>query len=122
MLLVDDYPDALELYSVVLTGLGFDVATASSGRAALAAADAARPDVVVMDLFMPNMDGWETTRRIRERHPDVPVIALSARPVADADDGRSLFVRMCSKPCLPDALARIITNVIDDARRRQSVS
>jgi DNA-binding response OmpR family regulator len=83
VLLVDD--DAAVRRSVA-EGLeleGFDVVLASGGRAALAAVEAVTPAVVVLDLSMPDLDGLEVLRRLRESGRDVPVCILSARDEVD---------------------------------------
>ena len=112
MLLVDDYPDALELYSVVLTALGFEVATASSGPAALAATEAVRPDIVVMDLFMPNMDGWEATRQIKASPATgaIPVIALTAHAMS-GDRERALEAGCDDFDTKPVDLTRLLAKI-----------
>jgi DNA-binding response OmpR family regulator len=83
VLLVDD--DAAIRRSVAdgLALEGFDVVPASGGRPALAAVDSVRPAVVVLDLGMPDLDGLEVLRRLREDGQDVPVCILSARDEVD---------------------------------------
>ena len=80
VLLVDDNPDSLTLYAAVLRQKGFQVDVAVNGAAALSKAAASPPDVVVMDLAMPVLDGWEATRRLREDPAthDIPIIVLTA--------------------------------------------
>lgn len=79
VLIVDDEKDFVEMFSLRLTAEGEKVSTAYSGKAALAAlADtAADVDVVVLDIRMPGMDGIETLREIKARHPLVEVILLT---------------------------------------------
>jgi len=86
ILLVDDDPAILRLLEVNFRMEGFDVDTAGHGEEALAAASNATPDVVILDLMMPGMDGreiYEGLRAARET-ADVPVIFLSARGRDDA--------------------------------------
>jgi two-component system cell cycle response regulator DivK len=80
VLLVDDNPDSLNLYAAVLRQKGFRVDTAANGAEALSQAAASTPDVIVMDLAMPVLDGWEATRRLREGATtrDIPIIVLTA--------------------------------------------
>jgi two-component system, cell cycle response regulator len=81
VLLVDDDPLILEVLSTILDLEEFDVVTASNGRKALAAVDASRPDVVVCDVMMPEVDGLEVCRRLKSDPAtvDLPVILLTAR-------------------------------------------
>jgi two-component system, cell cycle response regulator len=81
VLLVDDDPLILEVLSTILDLEEFDVVTASNGRRALAAVDSSRPDVVVCDVMMPEVDGLEVCRRLKSDPAtvDLPVILLTAR-------------------------------------------
>src|SRR5438034_6144859 len=67
VLVVDDYPDAREMYSEYLEFSGFDVIQAVNGIEALQRAVDAAPDIILMDLSLPVMDGWEATRRLKDR-------------------------------------------------------
>src|SRR5215208_4442582 len=78
VLVVDDDPDVRALVSTLLVRAGYQVAEAPDGRAALKALYAERPDLVVLDVNMPDLDGWALLERIRELS-DVPVVMLSAR-------------------------------------------
>ena len=104
MLLVEDYDDTREMYREYLEFCGFDVATARNGIEAIELATTMHPDVVLMDLSLPIMDGWEATRRLRSS-PDtaaLKIIALSAYPRAldnsSPEFGCDAFI---AKPCLP---------------------
>ena len=77
VLIVDDYPDERETLRILLAMSGYVAETAEGGAAAVAAAAAFRPDVVLMDLAMPGTDGYETARRIR-LHPELSRIAFVA--------------------------------------------
>jgi two-component system, OmpR family, response regulator len=79
LLVVDDEETILGLLSGSLRFAGFEVATAASGAEALRAAAASRPDLVLLDVTMPDGDGFEVVRRMRACGPDVPVIFLTAR-------------------------------------------
>jgi two-component system OmpR family response regulator len=76
---VDDEPTILELLSGSLRFAGFDVVTATSGAGALRVASAARPDLILLDVMMPDGDGFEVVRRIRAGGEQIPVIFLTAR-------------------------------------------
>ena len=86
VLVVEDHPEARESLAEFLRVCGFVVETAENGELAVAAAKAIHPDVIVMDLAMPVLDGWEATRRIKADWStrDIPVIALSAYGTVEA--------------------------------------
>ena len=79
LLVVDDEATILELLSGSLRLAGFEVVTASSGAEAVQAAASSRPDLVLLDVMMPDGDGFEALRRIRSGGAEVPVIFLTAR-------------------------------------------
>ena len=83
LLVVDDEPNILELLATSLRFAGFDVATASNGRAALAEARRLRPDLVVLDVMMPDMDGFDVVRRMRGEGSTAPVVFLTARDATE---------------------------------------
>ncbi len=83
ILVVDDEPKIVKLAQDYLEQSGFRVLTAADGRTALAAARNARPDLIVLDLKLPGMDGLDVCRTVR-RESDVPIIMLTAR-VEEAD-------------------------------------
>jgi two-component system OmpR family response regulator len=79
LLVVEDEPTILELLSGSLRFAGFDVLTAASGREALRAAAASRPDLILLDVMLPDGDGFDVIRAMRAGGPRVPVIFLTAR-------------------------------------------
>jgi DNA-binding response OmpR family regulator len=81
IVVIDDEPDTLEILKLYLTMFGFDVAGALTGTAGLKHAEAQRPEAVVLDLMLPDLDGLEVCRILRQKlkTPEVPVIILSAR-------------------------------------------
>lgn len=79
LLVVDDEPNIRELLSASLKFAGFDVHTASNGIEALAATKKHRPDLIVLDVMMPDMDGFEVTRKLRSRGENYPVVFLTAK-------------------------------------------
>jgi two-component system, cell cycle response regulator DivK len=107
-LLVDDYPDALDMWSFYLRSVGYDVATADDGLTALEMALAVVPDVIVMDLELPGITGFEAARRLRQhaRTSNVPLIAATGYShVKQLDQARSAgFDSIIIKPCDPGAL------------------
>lgn len=116
VLVVEDYQDAREMYLEYLRLAGFRVAEARNGLEALERAFALAPDVVLMDLALPRMDGWEATRRLKtdSRTCRIPIVALTGHALAGHADGArqagcDAFVR---KPCLPDILVAEIRRVL----------
>lgn len=89
VLIADDDPDILELVAFRLSRAGFDVVKAADGEDALAKIAEHAPDLAVLDVMMPKLDGYEVTRRIRASDPadEMPVILLTAR-VQDIDIAR----------------------------------
>ena len=79
LLVVDDEPSIRELLATSLRFAGFEVAAAADGAEALRLAEQFRPDLVVLDVMLPDMDGFGVTRRLRQRGADVPVLFLTAR-------------------------------------------
>lgn len=112
VLLVEDEEVNRDLFRRRLTARGFEVATAADGAAAVAAAAADVPDVVLMDLGLPVMDGWEATRQLKAnpKTAAVPVIALSAHATADAREKAAAAgcVAFESKPVQLDRLVDAI--------------
>ena len=78
ILLVDDEPHIIELIKLYIVGEPYNIETASSGTEALSKFASLKPALIVLDLMLPEIDGWEVCRRIR-RESDVPIIMLTAR-------------------------------------------
>jgi len=116
VLLVEDDPDTREMYSFYLSYSGLHVTEARTGRRALERAREERPDVVVTDIAMPEMDGLELSRRLRAEEPthDVPIIAVSGQASDRARQAGADIV--LEKPCQPDHLLRAIEYVLSDHR------
>jgi two-component system OmpR family response regulator len=83
LLVVEDEPNILELLSASLRYAGFDVATADNGHDALKSAQASRPDLMVLDVMMPGIDGFEVLRRMRSDGIHCPVVFLTARDATE---------------------------------------
>jgi CheY-like chemotaxis protein len=116
VLIVEDYSDALELYQEYFEWAGLRVVTARNGIEAIERAIEHRPDLIVMDLALPLLDGLEATRRIRadERTRAIPVVGLTGSVVRGAEE-RALeagCVRFVAKPCLPNELCRQVRDVL----------
>lgn len=109
ILVVDDEPQIRRLLVVALGSYGYTVLEADCGRAALAACEVDHPDAVILDLGLPDIDGQEVIRRLREWSP-VPIVVLSVRQherekVAALDSGANDFV---NKPfSVPELCARL---------------
>ena len=112
ILIVDDYPDALDIWALYLTSLGYRVSTASDGEAALAEAERLHPDLIVLDLELPRLSGIDVAKRLRA-NPDtqsIPLIAATGYSHrTQLDRARDAgFDHIVIKPCDPDALVEEI--------------
>jgi CheY-like chemotaxis protein len=123
VLVVEDYPDAREMYSAYLQFSGFEVAEATNGVEAIEKAQELVPDIILMDLALPRMDGWEATRRLKgdARTGHIPIVALTGHALAGHAEGArqagcDAFV---TKPCLPDALVAEIKRLLEPQSRRE---
>ena len=116
VLLVDDYPDAREMYGEYLKFTGFDVVEASNGVEAVERALDTAPDIILMDLSLPIMDGWEATRRLKAdtRTANIPVVALTGHALSGMSEGaeRAGCDAFVTKPCLPEDLVKQIRLVL----------
>jgi two-component system KDP operon response regulator KdpE len=113
ILVIDDEPALVRLVRATLQADGYTVVTASRGEEALSLLEEERPDLVILDLIMPGMNGFETLRRIRERSR-LPVIVLTAR-ATDADTLKGLqggADDYVTKPFNPDELAARVKAVL----------
>jgi len=116
VLVVEDYDDARAMYCAWLTMDGCRVAEAADGREAVERARQLAPDVIVMDLSLPVMDGRSALAALRAdpRTRELPVVVLSgdagARSVDPATEGWAAFV---SKPCMPDGLVSAVRRVLE---------
>ncbi len=79
VLVIDDEPDSLELVKLVLESDGFTTMLAKNGIEALRLIEATEPDLVLLDIMMPDMDGWEVFRKIKEKYPRAPIAILTAK-------------------------------------------
>lgn len=124
VLLVEDYDDAREMYRDYLDFAGFEVDTARDGVEAITKARAVRPDVVLMDLSLPGIDGWEATRRLRAdpQTADLVIVALSAHALAA--EGERARAAGCdgfiAKPCVPSDLVAHLAMYLKAAEARAS--
>lgn len=117
VLVVDDVAHGREIFAEYLEFRGFRVATAADGQEAIDRAFELLPDVILMDLSLPRVDGWEATRRLKqdERTRHIPIIALTAHALAAAHD-RAKEVgcnSVVTKPCLPRELEQEVRRQLE---------
>jgi len=123
VLLVDDIEDCRDVYGQFLRHTGYEVVEASDGHEALAKAAALAPDAIVMDLWMPHLDGWESIRRLKAAPATahIPVLVLTGDAYAQArNDAESAGCQAyLVKPCLPMDVAAQVGRLLMDARAGQ---
>jgi CheY-like chemotaxis protein len=122
ILVVDDYQDAREMYAEYLQFSGFRVAEARNGNEAIEQAFALQPDLILMDLSLPGMDGWEATRQLKsdERTRHIPVVALTGHALAGASEGakKAGCDSFVTKPCLPDDLVVEVRRMLNAVQKQ----
>jgi two-component system cell cycle response regulator DivK len=126
VLIAEDQSDLRQLYAQELTMSGFDVIEAENGADAISHTTDLGPDVILMDLSLPVLDGWEATRRLKAdaRTAHIPVVALTAH------DGSGELQRatragcdwFVPKPCLPHDLIEEVRRVLDGGTYGPSAS
>jgi CheY-like chemotaxis protein len=114
VLVVDDFIDALDLYRCILGIGGFDVITAAGGTQAIELAKSRRPQLILMDLLMPGMDGVTASRIIKaDRHcARVPIVACTAYPESISPERPDLFAATLPKPCQPEVLLATLRAIL----------
>lgn len=116
ILVVDDFEDNRAMYAEYLVFSGYRVAQAANGKEAVDKATELAPDVVVMDLSLPVMDGWEATRLLKSnaRTRDIPVIALTGHALAGHSQGakEAGCDDFLVKPCLPETLVEKVEQML----------
>lgn len=121
ILVVDDYQDAREMYAEYLQFSGFRVAEARNGNEAVAQARALKPDLILMDLSLPGMDGWEATRVLKadEETRHIPIVALTGHALAGASEGarKAGCDSFVTKPCLPDDLVVEVKRMLNAVKQ-----
>ena len=123
ILVVDDTPANIQAISAILKEKGYQISVATNGRQALAVVDRVRPDLILLDVMMPEMDGFETCRQLKaaEKWRQIPVIFLTAKTeTADLVQGFELgAVDYVAKPFnAHELLARVNTHLTVDELRR----
>jgi DNA-binding response OmpR family regulator len=117
VLIVDDRAEARDLYCACLEFHGFDAQAAEDGASGIAMALAKAPDAMVLDFSMPEMDGAEVLRRLKEdwRTRAIPVVMLTAIPELVDAVVRLACAAFLEKPCEPEVLVRTITDLVGEA-------
>jgi CheY-like chemotaxis protein len=112
ILVVDDEKDVQDFVCLVLSDTGFAVDSADNGHQALEKIEAGRPDLVLLDVMMPDLDGWGVLERLK-RLPDPPAVVILS---AQLDDGRASWAGAhgsLSKPFRPNQLVETCRRVLD---------
>ena len=116
ILVADDDPVILRLIQVNLELEGYQVLTANNGEEAVATATSETPDLVILDIMMPRMDGYQTCERLKadETTKDIPVVFLSAKAQqADIEKGKSYGVEeYLTKPFDPTELLEVVERLV----------
>jgi CheY-like chemotaxis protein len=129
VLVVDDDPMVSVAIEVCLTRKGFEVTVADGGEAGMRALEASDFDVMLIDVFMPHMRGFESIRIFHERAPAIPLVAMSGYAFANLDSPAPDFLRMAldlgatrclRKPFTPGALLAVVNECLAEARSRFS--
>jgi two-component system cell cycle response regulator DivK len=116
--IVDDFKDNRDMYAYFLSESGFRVTEASDGQEAVDKATQLQPDLIVMDLSLPRMDGWEAARKLKagDRTKHIPIVFLTAYDLVGAIPAEC--EGFLTKPCLPDRMISEITRVLERHRQR----
>ena len=122
ILLVEDNEMNRDMLSRRLARRGFQVLLAADGAEAVALATGERPDLVLMDLSLPVLDGWEATRQLKsdERTRHIPVVALTGHALAGASEGakKAGCDSFVTKPCLPDDLVVEVRRMLSTVQKQ----
>ena len=116
ILVVDDESSISELLSIALRYEGFEVATASDGSKALARWSDFRPDLILLDVMMPGLDGFEVAKRLAERRNEAPIIFLTARDTTE-DKIRGLTIGGDDYVTKPFSIEELVARVRAVLRR-----
>lgn len=119
ILVVEDNDDLRSLYKIALRNAGFQVTQASDGLTALRAIEADRPDLIVLDLGLPLMSGFEVQREMSLEARHIPVVVVTALP---RDRTRALKAAcVLHKPVMPEALVRAVVDCLAGGRRATGI-
>lgn len=118
ILIVDDFKDDREMYAHYLTRSGFRVSLACDGEEAVDKAFQLLPDLILMDLWLPQVGGWEAIRRLKadEKTKNIPIVVLTARAFVSATAVGSEGCLI--KPCQPDDLLVEVVRVLENQKKK----
>ena len=116
ILVVDDEPNIVDVVSMALRYQGFDVETASNGREAIAAANSYRPHLMVLDIMLPDMEGFEVARRLGAQRTELPILFLTARDTTE-DKVRGLSMGGDDYVTKPFSLEELVARIRAVLRR-----
>jgi CheY-like chemotaxis protein len=131
ILVVDDDPLVLNTIRIWLESREFDVVTADGGAAGLSALEQGSFDVMIIDIFMPSMRGFESVRVFHQRAPDVPLIAISGYVFAEQRAPAPDFMRMVlelgatrclRKPFAPATLLKVVDMCLEEAAAKRKAA
>jgi CheY-like chemotaxis protein len=126
ILIVDDDPAVRATIRLLLERAGHSVVVAGDGRKGLAMFETGDVDLLLLDIFMPGMDGIETMRSVHQRRPQLPIVVISGNPILSESGKAPDFLTMAvklgavsslQKPFKPAALLDVVTNGLEAAKR-----
>jgi DNA-binding NtrC family response regulator len=115
ILVIDDDPDIRDLVKATLASAGHQVSVAADGREGVQQCRAARPDLVITDLFMPEQEGIETIKQLRMESPDLRIVAISGKPTAGTmlEVAKRLGAHAAlAKPFMADELLKVVEQTL----------
>jgi two-component system OmpR family response regulator len=116
ILVVDDEPNILDVLSMALRFQGFEIETAATGEQALAAAGSFKPQLMVLDIMLPDMEGFEVARRLGAQRAEIPIIFLTARDATE-DKIRGLSIGGDDYVTKPFSLEELVARIRTVLRR-----
>ena len=125
VLIVEDDADLRRLYAIGLNQKGFEVKLAANGAEALDRIRTEKPHVMLLDMAMPIMDGWEVLEKFATLHPPrhIPVVVISGQPPSPERPAHPLIVSWLSKPIALEELAQAVRKALPaSGRRRGAIS
>lgn len=116
VLIVDDDPEVVKLFSFVLRRAGYEVETAPGGEAALRQVGTSLPDLIVLDVMMPGLDGYEVARQLRAQAETaaIPIVMLTARALPSEQVAGRLAgaTSYLVKPVTPSMLVKTVREIL----------
>lgn len=123
VLIVEDDPDVRRLYAIGLNQRGYQVKLAANGAEALVRLQEEKPDVILLDLMMPVMSGWDVLERLsQEDREGIPVIVISGQSSPPETIDHSCICGWLNKPVAMEELAASIERAVPASRRRRAAA